>query len=78
LLKHGAAAGCVPAERQPFIWKYRGQFSPANHFLKIEIHITQVESSATGLLVCGDASVWADGIRIYELKGAAVRLTVGS
>ena len=78
LLPDSAAAVCIPAECRSFTWKYRGQFSPANKILKLEIHITQVESSAAGLLVCGDASVWADSIRIYELRGAAVRMTAGS
>jgi 3-hydroxymyristoyl/3-hydroxydecanoyl-(acyl carrier protein) dehydratase len=74
LLPAGQSFVCIPAECRPFIWKYRGQFAQTNKLLKLEIHISETTASPDGLLVCGDASVWADGLRIYEVKGAAVRL----
>ena len=78
LLSNSASAVCTPAEHLPFTWKYRGQFSQNNKTLKLEVHISRVEPSAAGLLVCGDASVWADSMRIYELKNAAVRWIISS
>jgi 3-hydroxymyristoyl/3-hydroxydecanoyl-(acyl carrier protein) dehydratase len=78
LIPQNAVAACFPAECRPFIWKYRGQFAPTNKTLKLEIHVREIESSAAGLLVCADASVWADSLRIYEVNGAAVRLALGA
>jgi hypothetical protein len=37
-----------------------------------------VEHSAGQVLLMGDASLWADRIRIYEVKDAGIRLVEGA
>ncbi len=58
-------------------WKYRGQILPTHKMMKLEVHLTRIERSAGQALLMGDASLWADGIRIYEVKGAAIRIVEG-
>jgi 3-hydroxymyristoyl/3-hydroxydecanoyl-(acyl carrier protein) dehydratase len=66
-------AFCLPLS-QPFSWKYRGQILPTHRQMKLEVQITRVEQSASQVVIAGDASLWADSIRIYEVKNAAVCL----
>ena len=58
-------------------WKYRGQILPTHKMMKLEVHLTRIERLVDQVLLVGDASLWADGIRIYEVKDAAVRLVEG-
>ncbi len=58
-------------------WKYRGQILPTHKIMKLEVHLTQIEQRVDQVLLVGDASLWADGIRIYEVKDAAIRLVEG-
>jgi len=57
---------------QPVIWKYRGQILPTHKQMKLEINITRVERKAEQVIIEGDASLWADTVRIYEVKQLAV------
>ncbi len=72
----GAMRFALPQE-QEMTWKYRGQIVPANRAMKLEAHIAGVEQTVGGTTVVADASVWADGIRIYEIKQAAVSVLEG-
>jgi 3-hydroxymyristoyl/3-hydroxydecanoyl-(acyl carrier protein) dehydratase len=58
-------------------WKYRGQILQSARMMKLEVHLTRLERSAGQVLILGDASLWADRIRIYELKDAGIRLVEG-
>ncbi len=58
-------------------WKYRGQILQTAKMMKLEVHLTRLERSAGQVLVMGDASLWADRIRIYEIKDAGIRLVEG-
>ena len=62
---------------QVMSWKYRGQILQTAKVMKLEVHLTRVEKSAGQALVMGDASLWADRIRIYEIKDAGIRLVEG-
>ncbi len=77
LLPGGLNTTAIPAAQMPFTWKYRGQLVPANQCLKLEIHINQVVPSPQGYLLGGEASLWADAMRIYEVKGVAIRIIAG-
>ena len=55
-------------------WRYRGQIVPSNCLMQIEAHITSVDRSSDQVTVETDASLWADDVRIYEVKGASIRL----
>ncbi|MBE0697946.1 MAG: hypothetical protein IH586_13570 [Anaerolineaceae bacterium] len=62
----------LPAGGLPTSWRYRGQITPQNKMMELEIHLHTQERSASGLLLAGDASVWVDSLRIYEVKNATV------
>jgi hypothetical protein len=55
-------------------WKYRGQIIPDDDQMALEIHIKKVENTAQQVTILGDASLWKNNIRIYELKDGAVCL----
>jgi 3-hydroxymyristoyl/3-hydroxydecanoyl-(acyl carrier protein) dehydratase len=55
-------------------WRYRGQIVPSNSLMQIEAQITRVSRSQDQVTVETDASLWADDVRIYEVKGASLRL----
>ncbi len=55
-------------------WRYRGQITPAHRRMELEVHLSRVERTGAGLTLTADASVWVDGLRIYEVKNASVRI----
>ena len=59
---------------QPVSWRYRGQILPTHQQMKLEVKITSVRKEPGQVLVEGDASLWADTLRIYEIKHAAITL----
>jgi hypothetical protein len=50
------------------IWKYRGQINPEIDAMAIEVHITRIEKKTDRVTLIGDACLWKDRIRIYEIK----------
>ena len=60
---------------QTLIWKYRGQITAAARLMALEIHMKRIASSPHQILLEGDASVWCDRTRIYEVKNAAICIT---
>ncbi len=78
-IERGLAAGMtrprfapVRADR-PVTWKYRGQVTPHNQKIIIEVEILDVGADDTGPYVLADGWLWVDGIRIYQIQ----RLGVG-
>jgi hypothetical protein len=61
----------------PMTWKYRGQILRSTGVMSLEAALTGIERSAGQVLITANASLWADRSRIYEVKGAAVRLVEG-
>lgn len=61
----------LPLESQ-LLWKYRGQILPDHQWMKLEVNITKVIQQDQLILIEGDASLWADTIRIYEVKPVAI------
>ena len=60
----------------PTTWRYRGQITQQHRRMEQEVHISSVvQDPADGVLITADASLWIDGLRIYELKNAAIRIT---
>ena len=59
---------------QALIWKYRGQVLPSNAEVISELEVTSIEQDDHGLLVRADGSLWADQLRIYEVKNLAMRV----
>ncbi|MBI5844388.1 MAG: hypothetical protein HZB23_06945 [Deltaproteobacteria bacterium] len=58
-------------------WKYRGQITPANRAMTIDVHIKKIERGEGNITVKADASLWKDKIRIYEITDAALVVEEG-
>lgn len=58
-------------------WKYRGQILQTTHTMSIEVNIHSVVKNPHEITIIGDASLWSDQIRIYEVKNAEIRITQG-
>ncbi len=62
---------------QDVTWKYRGQIIPANKHMEIEVKSLAMEEHPDRIVVKGDASLWVDQVRIYEIKNAAINVREG-
>ncbi|WP_019027443.1 beta-ketoacyl synthase N-terminal-like domain-containing protein [Colwellia piezophila] len=49
-------------------WKYRGQITPLNKQMSLDVHITDIVKSNGEVRLIGDANLSKDGLRIYEVK----------
>lgn len=59
-------------------WKYRGQITPQNHSMTIEVHVREIIEDGRRITVKADASLWKDKIRIYEITDAALVVEEGA
>jgi PfaB family protein len=55
-------------------WKYRGQITPENHSMSLEVHISDIRVEDDVITIIGDASLWKEDLRIYEIKDIALCL----
>ncbi|MBM7071255.1 3-hydroxyacyl-[acyl-carrier-protein] dehydratase FabA [Shewanella sp. 202IG2-18] len=53
-------------------WKYRGQITPHNKQMSLDVHITDITRQADKLIIVGDANISKDGLRIYEITDIAI------
>lgn len=58
-------------------WKYRGQVLPHHKRVHTTLEITEQGSDTRGVYLVASASLWADGQRIYEATGLALRIVSG-
>ncbi len=49
-------------------WKYRGQITPLNKQMSLDVHITDIIKKDDEIQLVGDANLSKDGLRIYEVK----------
>ncbi|PKI16016.1 hotdog fold thioesterase [Colwellia sp. 12G3] len=49
-------------------WKYRGQITPLNKQMSLDVHITDIVHEAGEVRLIGDANLSKDGLRIYQVK----------
>jgi 3-hydroxymyristoyl/3-hydroxydecanoyl-(acyl carrier protein) dehydratase len=49
-------------------WKYRGQITPLNKQMSLDIHITDIVKSADEVRLVGQANLSKDGLRIYQVS----------
>ena len=49
-------------------WKYRGQITPLNKQMSLDVHITEIITETGEVRLIGDANLSKDGLRIYEVK----------
>ncbi len=66
-----------PAGDRPMNWRYRGQITPRHKQMELEVHLKGAERNSSGIVLTGDASVWVDGLRIYELIDASIGMEEG-
>ena len=59
-------------------WKYRGQLIPADDQMALDVHIKGVERAEGAVMISGEASLWKNKIRIYEITDAAFCLEESS
>jgi len=50
------------------VWKYRGQITPLNKQMSLDVHITDIIKTDNEVRLVGDANLSKDGLRIYEVK----------
>lgn len=67
----------APARGVPMTWKYRGQVAPTNGEVVTTLDITALTRSSHGVLATAKASLWVDGLRIYEVGGLSVEIVEG-
>jgi hypothetical protein len=54
-------------------WKYRGQITPLNKQMSLDVHLTDIIKTtlldgSREVRLVGDANLSKDGLRIYEVK----------
>ena len=49
-------------------WKYRGQITPLNKQMSLDIHLTEIMTTDSEVRLVGDANLSKDGLRIYQVK----------
>jgi PfaB family protein len=53
-------------------WKYRGQILPTDDWLSLEVEMKRVDVSPDRITMVGDASLWRNRTRIYEVRDVAI------
>lgn len=62
---------------QDMEWKYRGQITPRHHEMEIEVQMKDVQSAPERITLLAEASLWADGKRIYEVSNIGLEIQEG-
>lgn len=70
---HSPRFSAIPGAA-PMTWRYRGQITQQHQQMELEVHISGIEQRANQAVLTGDASLWVDGLRIYEVKNLAIGL----
>lgn len=55
-------------------WHYRGQVTPDNKRIAVDLDILEDRVSDQGRRVCAEARLWIDGLKIYHVPRIGVRL----
>ncbi|MCK5819303.1 MAG: 3-hydroxyacyl-[acyl-carrier-protein] dehydratase FabA [Psychromonas sp.] len=56
------------------IWKYRGQITPLDKKMSIDVHISDITKTKNEVRIMGDANLYKDGLRIYHVKELALSI----
>ncbi|MCA9647831.1 MAG: polyketide synthase dehydratase domain-containing protein, partial [Myxococcales bacterium] len=84
MLEQGLDAGIPDARFEPIAldqaltWKYRGQVVPHNDTVTTTLEITEQRVENGSALCVANASLWVDGIRIYEAQNLGMRIVSGA
>jgi 3-hydroxymyristoyl/3-hydroxydecanoyl-(acyl carrier protein) dehydratase len=80
MLHAGMDAGIPDARFEPIAlghahaWKYRGQVLPKHRRVHTTLEIVAAGRDERGAYALANASLWADGQRIYEMDGLGMRI----
>ncbi|AXG81799.1 type I polyketide synthase [Streptomyces paludis] len=80
LLERGAADGVPHPRFEPVLpgretsWTYRGQITPANRLIRVDMDIVESGTDARGPYAIGDATLWGDDTCIYRVRGLGMRV----
>ena len=55
-------------------WKYRGQITPVNKQMSLDVHITDIIREPGEVRIVGDANLSKDGLRIYHVKNIVLSI----
>jgi 3-hydroxymyristoyl/3-hydroxydecanoyl-(acyl carrier protein) dehydratase len=66
------------ALERPHKWKYRGQVLPKHKTVHTTLEIVEAGRDERGAYALCNASLWADGQRIYEAESLGMRVVPGS
>ncbi len=61
-------------DKQPLVWKYRGQVIPSHGVISTEMEITEFGEDEQGRYALAKAWLWVDGRRIYSSIDIGVRV----
>lgn len=84
LLERGAADGVPAAGFEPVLpghetaWTYRGQITPANRLIRVDMDIVASGTDERGPYAVADASLWGDDTCIYRVRGLGMRVVPGA
>jgi 3-hydroxymyristoyl/3-hydroxydecanoyl-(acyl carrier protein) dehydratase len=77
-LKNDLGAGFINprfvAPLTEVVWKYRGQITPLNEQMSLDVHITDIKKEKDEIVLVGDANLAKDGLRIYEVKNIVLSI----
>ena len=59
---------------QKMNWSYRGQVLQHHKNMQVEVHFHKTEKHGMTRIFTGDASLWADDSRIYEVRNVALAI----
>jgi hypothetical protein len=62
------------ATNEDLAWKYRGQVTPKNKHIEVEMEVLEVSND----LLVAECWLWVDGLRIYQAPRLAVRVFEGA
>ncbi len=84
MIEQGLDAGIESPRFEPLslndamTWKYRGQVVPRNKLIQVDLEITSVRREDGAVVAVAEASLWVDGLRIYEAKNLGMRIVSGA
>ncbi|HMV68397.1 MAG TPA: 3-hydroxyacyl-[acyl-carrier-protein] dehydratase FabA, partial [Myxococcota bacterium] len=84
LIEIDAGAGMAAPRFEPLAlgvamtWKYRGQVVPRNKKITIDLEIVSLDRTEGAVTAKAIASLWVDGLRIYEARELGVRVVDGA
>ncbi len=59
---------------QKMTWRYRGQVLQHHREMQVEVHVHEPQYLGKTKIVTGDASLWADDSRIYEVQNLTIAI----